>query len=225
MDISTDGTYVTWKIIPPAGYHVKYLVAIVKGSEDANIYFYDQDTRTDSGLSSPINSSGNPAGLSNLTICYVLEKCEEETCFEWKDESATGRGNAFTNTRPSTWFQWNSRDQLINGDAFGPGVNLIYGRDLIKAGRVTISDPAVNGDRTITVTLDAGFRLKQDADGNIIGGALKVFASNTTFTQFTGFTGALQSNTGTIKVPDRAYYFVHADIGIGEEVECPVVDK
>ncbi|MDX5478487.1 MAG: hypothetical protein LPJ98_08505, partial [Cyclobacteriaceae bacterium] len=68
--------------------------------------------------------------------------------------------------------------------------------------------------------LNDGYRFKQDADGNIVSGALKVIASDTAFTQFGGFSGALQSNTATIEVPDTGFYFVHADIE--KIIECPI---
>ncbi|RZS94745.1 immunoglobulin domain-containing protein [Cecembia calidifontis] len=371
---TTDGTFVTWSIVVPAGYCVKYLAAVVKGSNDANIYFYEGDVRGDSGLASPVNASGGSAGLSNLRFCYTLEKAPDapvvegdEACFEeglvlratsnaapagytlqwytkndegefvpvpgndpkldkvgtidyyaafvngcssemsgaatltiwalpdapisggdqegdcddtltatvkdvpdgistvwynaptggnvvedpsltydktvggiqtktfyaeavndvtecvsatrtvvtltlnpcppqecWTGESATGKGSAFP-TGPNTWFQWNTRAQLI------AGVDLVYGRNLTTIGRVTISNPDAGGMRTITVTLNEGIRF---AD---VSGALKVIASNTQFTRFSGFSGALNNatingNTATIRVPDRAFYFVHGDI-------------
>jgi hypothetical protein len=43
------------------------------------------------------------------------------------------------------------------------------------------------------------------------------------FTQFSGFNGALQSNTATIRVPDKEFYFVHADIE-RKITECPVAN-
>ncbi|RPA70052.1 hypothetical protein EF405_01820 [Cyclobacteriaceae bacterium YHN15] len=377
---TTDGTFVSWSIEVPEGYCVKYVAAVVKGGDNANVYFYEGDVRGDSGLASPENASGEPAGLSNLRFCYTLEKKPDapivegdEECFEeglvlratsndvpagytlqwytkndlgefvpvpsndpildkvgtidyyaafvngcssdmskaasltiwalpdaptggdqdeevcdfskltasvkdvpvgisivwydapsggnvvtdpslvydaskggvqtatfyaeavnddtecvsatrtmvtltlrpctrecYDDESATGRGNAFTNRRPATWFQWNTLDQLTTG------VDLVYGSKLEIAGSVTLSGGI------ITVTLNDGYRFKQDADGNVVSGALKVIESDTQFTQFSGFSGALQSNTATIEVSDKEYYFVHADIE--RKIECPVAD-
>jgi hypothetical protein len=44
---------------------------IVKGSDDANVYDYrPAGSLGDSGLASPTNASGGPAGLSNLTFCW-----------------------------------------------------------------------------------------------------------------------------------------------------------
>ncbi|WP_198805460.1 hypothetical protein [Leptolyngbya sp. BL0902] len=53
---------------------------IVKGGNAANVYEYTPQTRGDSGLASPINASGKPAGLSNLTFCW---NPEEEVGDEW----------------------------------------------------------------------------------------------------------------------------------------------
>jgi len=70
----SSGTYVTWSSDFPIG------AVIVKGSAAANIYEYAPASLGDSGLASPINASGNPAGLSNLTFCWNGE--EPELCPE-----------------------------------------------------------------------------------------------------------------------------------------------
>jgi hypothetical protein len=58
-------------------------------------------------------------------VTLTLRPCTRE-CYD--DESATGRGNAFTNRRPATWFQWNTLDSISQKD----GVDLVYGRQLEK---------------------------------------------------------------------------------------------
>jgi len=68
----TNGTYVGWTSTFPIG------AVIVKGSNEANIYEYG-GSLGDSGLASPINASGGPAGLSNLTFCWD-DQGEEEEC-------------------------------------------------------------------------------------------------------------------------------------------------
>lgn len=60
----TGGTYVAWTSTFGIG------AVIVKGGNDANVYEYSPTRTSDSGLASPPNSSGNPAGLSNLTFCW-----------------------------------------------------------------------------------------------------------------------------------------------------------
>lgn len=68
LTVNTDGTYVNFSSTFGIG------VAIVKGSDDANVYVYDPQVNSDSGLASPPNASGKPAGLSNLTFCWNTEK-------------------------------------------------------------------------------------------------------------------------------------------------------
>lgn len=102
----TDKTYVSWTFTPPAGMCLANMAVIVKGSNAANVYFYpDGSVLADSGLASPVNSSGNPSGLSNLTFCWNLTPCapppvcEEETAF---GGSTPGMGNAW-------WFAYDTQ--------------------------------------------------------------------------------------------------------------------
>lgn len=79
VEVDESGTYVSWNYIPPAGYCLTNMAVIVKGGNNANVYFYESGVDGDSGLASPVNPSGKPAGLSNLTFCFNLEEC----CNEW----------------------------------------------------------------------------------------------------------------------------------------------
>lgn len=77
----TDKTYVEFSMddcimIGDAYYMVG--AVIVKGSNSANVYFYEDGSFGDSGLSAPVNPSGKPAGLSNLTFCFVECEPQEE---------------------------------------------------------------------------------------------------------------------------------------------------
>lgn len=70
----TDGKFVAFDMEAPLMIDgMEYIVGavIVKGSNEANVYFYPGGTMSDSGLSAPVNRSGKPAGLSNLTFCLV----------------------------------------------------------------------------------------------------------------------------------------------------------
>lgn len=75
LDVTvTYGKYVSFKMDDCIQFGDKLYrigAVIVKGSNAANVYFYPDGTMGDSGLASPINASGNPAGLSNLTFCFV----------------------------------------------------------------------------------------------------------------------------------------------------------
>lgn len=76
----TDDTYVSFNMddcIQIEDAYYKVGAVIVKGSDDANVYYYGPDgTLGDSGLSSPVNASGKPSELSNLSFCFI--KCERE---------------------------------------------------------------------------------------------------------------------------------------------------
>ena len=45
-------------------------VVIVKGGNASNIYTYDPEATTDTGLHAPANRSGTFAGLSHISFCY-----------------------------------------------------------------------------------------------------------------------------------------------------------
>jgi len=72
----TGGKFVAFEMddcIKIGDHYYKVGAVIVKGSNSANVYFYPDGTLGDSGLAAPLNASGSPAGLSNLTFCFV--KC------------------------------------------------------------------------------------------------------------------------------------------------------
>ena len=79
LDVTvTAGKYVSFEMddcILIGDKYFKVGAVIVKGSNNANVYYYPDGTTGDSGLASPLNNSGNPAGLSNLTFCFV--DCEQ----------------------------------------------------------------------------------------------------------------------------------------------------
>ncbi len=72
--IVTVGTYVAFEIPDYIRIGDKYYnvgAVIVKGSNEANVYYYPDGSFGDSGLAAPVNASGMPAGLSNLAFCLV----------------------------------------------------------------------------------------------------------------------------------------------------------
>ncbi len=76
----TDGKYVSFEMencIMLGEKFYKVGAVIVKGSAKANVYYYGSEgTLGDKGLASPINASGSPASLSNLTFCFI--ECKEK---------------------------------------------------------------------------------------------------------------------------------------------------
>lgn len=101
----TDGKYVSFEMEAPIMIDNKYYVVgavIVKGGNKANVYFYPGGSMGDSGLASPVNSSGKPAGLSNLTFC-LMEKMPE-LVIALKTYLATPiPGEVITYTRKAAW--------------------------------------------------------------------------------------------------------------------------
>ena len=101
----TNGKYVSFEMDAPIMIDNKYYVVgavIVKGGNKANVYFYPGGSMGDSGLASPVNSSGKPAGLSNLTFC-LMEKLPE-LVIALKTYLATPiPGEVITYTRKVAW--------------------------------------------------------------------------------------------------------------------------
>lgn len=74
----TSGKFVEFKMdecILIGDKYYKVGAVIVKGSNQANVYYYPGGTLGDSGLAAPVNASGSSAGLSNLTFCFY--ECDE----------------------------------------------------------------------------------------------------------------------------------------------------
>lgn len=72
VTVSEDGRYVSFNYESDS-----YCVGavIVKGGNASNVYTYDPANKSDANLSSPVNASGFPAALSNLTFCFV--ECQD----------------------------------------------------------------------------------------------------------------------------------------------------
>jgi hypothetical protein len=64
LGFSTDGKFVSFSSTFGIG------AVIVKGGSAANVYVYQPQRSGDVGLVSPINASGQPADLSNITFCW-----------------------------------------------------------------------------------------------------------------------------------------------------------
>ena len=204
--VSTNGQYVSFSgtvIWDGKTYCVG--AVIVKGSSAANVYYYPGGSTGDSGLASPINASGNPADLSNLTFCFVECETPPPPC-EWYGETAWSAGTRYV--RRGNWATWTP----YNGTA--KTVNLIAGQNYV-AGQVSFSD-AVDGKVTIAITLNPGFRLQfVDEAVKIQGYNSTPPASNPAPGLFTTYKG----NDLVVEVP--AFYFaygVHVDV---DREVCP----
>lgn len=203
--ITTDGTSVTWSYTPVDGMCLAGVSVIVKGGPAANVYTYEAGINGDSGLVSPDNESGGPAGLSNLTFCYNLVECEEEECYEYHEETAwagiAGDGAAW-------WFYIEINE---NGGSYP-----------IYAGQELVEDAYVIIDADGILTIDLGDNLMlQD-----VNEAVKIQGYNTIPTRrpnagrFTTYKGDLPVN-GDVDVSDFIYVAIHLDALVKVLVDCP----
>lgn len=193
FQVTTDGTNVDWSVTPPAGFCVENIAIIVKGGKGANVYYYNNGETSDSGLTSPVNASGSPAGLSNLTICYNLVPCNN--C-DWQEETAfggsiPGSGNAW-------WF-------AINASV--SGTYPIYAGQNIVSGASMIYDANID---LITINLGSNLQLQNvsepvKAEGYTILPNSRPAAG--LFTLYKGTNLIIQGNNSN-------YYVVHLDVEV-----------
>jgi hypothetical protein len=194
VSVTTDGTNVSWSITPPNGYCVSNVAVIVKGGPNANVYYYNDGQSSDSGLASPVNASGNPAGLSNLTICYNLIECSNEC--DWQEETAFGGGIAGAGN--AWWFAL---------DASTSGTYPIY------AGQEAVPGASVVYDATtdqITIVLGNEMQLQNVNEPVKVEGYDQLPSSRPAAGLFELYKG---SNL-TVQGNGSAYYVVHLDVEV-----------
>lgn len=130
VTISSDGTFFDFSST------LSLDVAIVKGGPNANVYVYDPEASSDSGLSSPINPNNDqPFAISHIEFCYDYEVDVSKSArtsftrtWEWRIDKSVA---------PESW-------SLFDGDR---GTSR-YTVALVRTG-FTDSDWAVAGDITI----------------------------------------------------------------------------
>jgi len=133
VTLDDDGIYLLWKFTPPTGYCIKNMAVIVKGSAQANVYFYDGGQTTDFGLAAPSGSFG----LSNLTFCYNLEPCDTEC----EGETAFGGDTKYNFDEGRAWWSAfkvsdGSPQKIYAGKKEVPGASVSYedGKIIISLG-------------------------------------------------------------------------------------------
>jgi hypothetical protein len=217
ITVDTDGTYVSWSSTFGIG------AVIVKGSDDANIYVYDPQWKSDSGLASPLNPSGNPAGLSNLTFCWNPE--DDDPCYDYMYETAWSAG-----TRYVTRGDWATYTEIPE---VGEKSVILYAGQHTPAGVVTFFANA-DGSVDITIDLDEGWVFKShddDEDAELVkiqGYETKPPATNPSPGQFehkfTMEDDELSESFFEVKGLDfgqfYGFYGVHAEVAKRVEVEC-----
>ena len=195
VSVTTDGTNVSWSITPPAGFCVSNVAVIVKGGPNANVYYYNDGQSSDSGLASPINASGNPAGLSNLTICYNLVECNQNTC-DWQEETAFGGGIAGAGN--AWWFAIDATTSgtypIYAGQQAVPGASVVYN---------ATSDQ-------ITVVLGDQLQLQDVSEPVKVEGYNQLPSERPAAGLFELYKG----NNLTIQGNSSSYYVVHLDVEV-----------
>lgn len=196
VSVTTDGTNVSWTITPPAGFCVSNVAVIVKGGPAANVYYYADGQSSDSGLASPVNSSGNPAGLSNLTICYNLVECTTVTECDWQEETAFGGSTAGDG---SAW--WYAMDASTSG------TYPIYAGQVAVPGASVVYD--ANSD-LITINLGPQMQLQDVNEPVKVEGYNTLPASRPVAGLFDLYKGTSLSVQGN----GSAFYVIHLDVEV-----------
>ncbi len=104
---NSDGTYFDWSATCPIG------AVIVKAGRTANVFYYDPQAYSDTGLCGPTNlKNGQPYGLGHITFCWNPEEVEYEyeTAFAYGGDYAT----CFLDEGFSRW-GW-SNGPLVEGE-------------------------------------------------------------------------------------------------------------
>lgn len=131
LEVKVKGAFVSFttgnnSCLKIADQYYKVGAVIVKGGNAANVYYYEEGILSDAGLSSPANSNGKPAGLSNLTFCFV--ECGEPQ-------------SSVIALKASYWLSYSSYENRLWGDlryTCSTG-ELIYSSSLVECSVVGIN--------------------------------------------------------------------------------------
>lgn len=195
--LNSDGTYFDWSASPnPIG------AVIVKGGDAANVFYYDPQASSDTGLYSPLNQGEQQAEVSHVVFCW---NPEFEIVYEYETAFAFGGDteDCFLNNGFDRW-GWS------NGP-IGPGT---YSWPLYAgAGRCDLTKGAMVGHATVIydgyVTVDIEL-----LDGLLLD-ETHVYAGYDMFPPFKGkYTVAPGQYTNDGPFAGDIYVIVHAVVGI-----------
>ena len=221
-DVTYDGPYVvdggnTITISNDDGYSFDWTsewpvaCVIVKGSNAANVYCYDEPVYSDTGMFAPLNTNSpdpdDTFAISHATFCYN----EGGMCYE--EETAWAEGARYV--KKGNWAMY------VDYYGVEKTVELIADyTNYVHAGTVTFSAP-VEGMVTITVNLTGGAIFYYDLNDPLYDDNFKVqdYDKAPTKTPSPGlFTWKTNiepgSTTGSIVVPVNKFYGVHLDIAL-----------
>lgn len=179
----------------------------VKGGPGYLTYDYT-DNAEDMYLYGPMNPGGNWAEISHITFCGYFTPDEEEC---WCDETAWADGDRYV--EKGSWATFTP---------YVPETSVtLYAGQTLDAGDVSFSS-AVDGNVTITITLNAGWRFA-DANENVkIQDYTTAPSGNPSPGGFAYKYKADESPFSTgYKIPLNNYYGVHIDVE--QLCECPTI--
>ena len=155
--VVTEGKFVEFTITNAPGSCFEVGAVIVKGSSSANVYYYPDGIVHDSGLASPNNASGTPAGLSNLTFCLV--ECDQYlpevviAVKAWYGILTDGIWSNYTYTLSTGTYVYAANDwcDVLGINYFPTTSTFALTRE---AGSVNIEVGWPNGVRSLIITVD-----------------------------------------------------------------------
>jgi hypothetical protein len=193
---NNDGTTFDWSAAPN-----RIGAVIVKGGPNANIFNYDPQASSDTGLYSPVNNGGKVPEVSHVTFCW---NPEGEVCF--KEESAWSAGTRYV-----------SKGNWATFTPYSAGTVKLFAGQIMEAGTVTFSAVEA-GKVTITIQLNEGWSFNSEKEENVkIQGYNAAPLGNPSPGQFANkFTEAGTFFSAVVDV--ASYYGVHVDVR--KQVEC-----
>jgi len=197
--------YVDWSISSP--YAV--CAVIVKGGPGARVYYYPAGADSDSGLTAPINPKNDkPFDVSHVTFVFYRTDMPPEC---WKDETAWADGSRYVSRGNwATYTKYDSGSTVI-----------LYAGQTMDAGTVQFSEVSADGEVTVTITLNPGWRFAPVPENVKIQDYETAPSEKPIPGQFKWKgTADSGSNTFSIVVPANNYYGVHVDVE--RRVACPM---
>lgn len=166
--VTVDGPWVSFEMedcIMIGDKYYKVGAVIVKGSASANIYYYKDGALNDSGLASPLNASGGPAGLSNLSFCFVECKINEPLVIAVKSKIAqiiedkeiwnysVSSGGSYPFADSDCWCSMLGVHEFKVGDVYD--LKTLFLEPGVKVGTISVtSGPDEVGEECLIVEVD-----------------------------------------------------------------------
>lgn len=164
--------------------YYKVGAVIVKGGNASNVYFYEGGTLSDVDLVAPVNASGKPAGISNVTFCYIECDDKPDLVIAFKSYLNNSSWTCTTGGPGNIGFvaYYDFKPGFVGKIYLSAGTTPATG-DLTKPmGNITVSD--VDNDGLWEVTVDNTDRLDLlFTDAYLFVGTLKAYNSS----YYTGF--------------------------------------